>query len=105
MFSFRRHAKTTERESLAPVYDSEELTAAGTIIKTFSFPPRAVMIVIPWTAAEDLQVLYVGDATNWKTISEAAIKAMGAGAIYPFAIQSFRSSGAGETSFTLMACQ
>ena len=92
----------TEKYSLAPVTGVEELTAAGVTEKTFGFAPRAIQIITPWSAAEGIEVKFVGD-TSFTAISEAMVKAWTEGAIYPYAIQSFRSTGALETAFTIAA--
>ncbi len=94
-------AQWNPRTSLAPVVGSQEKTAAGTTAQVFSFEPRAVIITVAWTQAEDLLVRYVGD-TVFTTITEATIKGFSVGAIYPFAIQEFKSTGILETAFTLM---
>lgn len=95
-------AQWNERTSLAPVVGSEEKKADGTTAKVFSFEPRAVIITVAWIQAEDLLVKYVGDE-NFTTIPEVTIKGFSVGAIYPFAIQEFKSSAVLETGFTLMA--
>jgi len=95
-------AQWNPRTSLAPVVGSEELIASGVTGQVFSFEPRAVIITVAWVQAEDLLVKYVGDSV-FTTISETTIKGFSVGAIYPFAIQEFKSTGPLEVGFTLMA--
>lgn len=94
-----------ERVSLAPVIDYEEQSINGTSEVTFTVQheqPRAILIVQGWQSADNLLVKFVG-SDSFTIISSVAAQAMGVGAVYPFAIASFKSSGNNETNFKIAA--
>lgn len=99
----RKHQLYSERESLAPYLGAEEKAINGTTEVVFTIKPRAVIIAVAWSHANDLLVKFVGD-TAFTTLSSATIIALGTG-FYPLAIQSFKSSGTGETGFVLVGLE
>ena len=100
----KEHQDYTERHSLAPILDHEVLTAAGVTEQAASsvLNPRGFMVIVAWTQADDLLVHYNHDEEGvFKTIPSAMAKAFGVGAIYDFAIDTIKSSGANETTFSI----
>ena len=104
----KEHLNYSERHSLAPILDHEILTAAGITAQTPSTvtQARGFMVIVAWTAADDLLVHYIhDDAGILKTIPSAMAKAFGVGAIYDFPIDSIESSDVNETAFSIALLQ
>lgn len=99
----RKHELYSERESLAPYLGAEEKAINGTTEVVFTMKPRAVIIAVAWSAADNILVKFVGD-TAFTTISSAAIIALGTG-FHKLAIQSFKSSDVNETGFVLFGLE
>lgn len=96
------HQKRTERFSLSSVLGHEVLTAAGVVEQAAATvtDARGFMVIVAWTQADDLLIRYVGE-TDFQTIPSLMAKALGVGAIYDFAIDAIKSSGANETAFSI----
>ena len=95
----------SERISLAPVIGLEEKGINGITEVAFTIQkqqPRAILIIGEWLSADNLLVKFVGD-NDFTTISAAAAQVLGQGAIYTFAITSFKSSAVNEINFRIAA--